>query len=356
MKVFGHPMSTCTRKVLCTLAEKGAEHEFVMVDIMKGAHKTPEHLARQPFGVVPALEDDGFSLYESRAIIRYLDAKLPGAPLTPGDLKARAEMEQWISVEFSYFTPKAMGVIYEALFNPLFGKATDEEKLGKAREAMGPVLEIVDRHLAGRDFFAGQFSLADICYAPYVEYLFAGKQGDLVTSHKSLAAWWGRVSERPSWRKATGKLPAASGRRDVVAAQVHADVGALDVGAAGHLGDVAVGLLVEPGEVVVLEAVEDLLLGVAEGGGRASAGGRGRGGEHQRAEVSVDLDGASLVGEGEGRGDRVAKLADVSGPVVALEAGDGGRRDALEGVRGAEVGEHVADQGRDVVEASAEGR
>jgi hypothetical protein len=140
-----------------------------------------------------------------------------------------------------------------------------------------------------------------------------------------------------------------------VAAQVHADVGALDVGAAGHLGDVAVGLLVEPGEVVVLEAVEDLLLGVAEGGGGARAGGGGRGGEHQRSEVGVDLDGPPLVGEREGRGDRVAELADVAGPVVALEACDGGGRYALEGVGGAKVREHVADQGGDVVEASAEG-
>lgn len=206
MKVFGHPASTCTRKVLCTLAEKGADYQFEMVDIMKGEHKAPAHLARQPFGVVPALEDDGFILFESRAIIRYLDVKLPGAALSPSDAKGRGEMEQWISVEQSYFTPKAMAVIYETLFNPMFGKPTDEEKLGKGREAVTQVNEILDRHLAGRDFFAGAFSLADICYAPYVEYLFAGKQGDLITGHKNLGAWWGRVSERASWRKATGKL------------------------------------------------------------------------------------------------------------------------------------------------------
>jgi|GEM_PF-231863 len=206
MKVFGHPMSTCTRKVLCTLAEKGADFEFVMVDIMKGDHKQPEHMARQPFGVVPALEDDGFTMFESRAIIRYLDAKLPGATLTPADLKARGEMEQWISVEHSYFTPQAMAVIYETLFNPMFGKPSDDEKLAKGREGVHKVNAILDKHLASRDFLAGSFSLADICYAPYIEYLFAGKQGDLITDHKNVASWWGRVSERASWRKATGKL------------------------------------------------------------------------------------------------------------------------------------------------------
>ena len=54
MKVFGHPMSTCTRKVLTVLAEKGQKFDFVLVDLSKGEHKQAEHLDRQPFGVVPA--------------------------------------------------------------------------------------------------------------------------------------------------------------------------------------------------------------------------------------------------------------------------------------------------------------
>src|SRR3954471_553461 len=108
MKVYGHPMRTCTRKVLTTLAEKGHEAEFVMVDIMKGEHKLPAHMERQPFGVVPAIDDDGFVLFESRAIMRYLDEKLPGTKLTPPEAQQRGTMEQWISVEQSYMSPKAM--------------------------------------------------------------------------------------------------------------------------------------------------------------------------------------------------------------------------------------------------------
>jgi glutathione S-transferase len=211
MKVFGHPMSTCTRKVLTVLAEKGQSHEFVLVDFAKGEHKQPAHLARQPFGVIPAIEDDGFVLYESRAIARYLDETLPGAKLTPSTAKERALMEQWISVEMSNFTPPAMKVIYQALFNPMFfGKAIDEALLKEGRDATTKVVAILDKHLAGKDFFLGeQFTLADICYMPYVEYLFAGKQGDLITDHKNMGAWWGRVSERKSWQIATGKQSAA---------------------------------------------------------------------------------------------------------------------------------------------------
>ena len=111
MKVYGFPGSTCTRKVLMTLHEKNCPYAFIPVDLGKGEHKQPEHLARQPFGVVPVLDHDGFVLYESRAIIRYLDAALVGEKLTPTDLKRFGEMEQWIGIEQSYFSGPAIQLI-----------------------------------------------------------------------------------------------------------------------------------------------------------------------------------------------------------------------------------------------------
>src|ERR1041384_5652520 len=107
MKIFGHPMSTCTRKVLMTLAETNTPQEFVLVDFAKGEHKQEPHLSRQPFGQVPALEDNGFELYESRAMCRYINDKVGGA-LSPKDVGDSARMEQWISVETSNFKPQVM--------------------------------------------------------------------------------------------------------------------------------------------------------------------------------------------------------------------------------------------------------
>jgi len=205
MKLYGHPMSTCTRKVLTVLAEKGHKADFVMVDLMKGEHKQPDHLARQPFGVVPALDDNGFKLYESRAMCRYLDETLSGTKLTPDNAKDRALMEQWISVEHSYFSPPAMKVVFATIFTQMAGKPVDEEKLKEGRVGVEKAAVILDRHLEGKDFLVSSFSLADICYLPYIEYLFAGGQGDLITSHKHLASWWSRCSERKSWHVATGK-------------------------------------------------------------------------------------------------------------------------------------------------------
>ncbi len=206
MKVYGHPASTCTRKVLCLLAEKGVSAEFVMVDIMKGAQKSDEHLARHPFGVVPAFEDDdGFVLYESRAILRYLDAKLEGAHLSPKSLQDRARMEQWISVEQSYFSPPAMKAILEVFFAPMKGTTPDADVIAKGKADAAKALDVIERALVGKEFLVGEFSLADITYAPYLQYLFDTKAGDIIAERPNVSAWATRVLERASWRKALGK-------------------------------------------------------------------------------------------------------------------------------------------------------
>lgn len=212
MKVYGHPMSTCTRKVLTTLAEKGADFEFVMVDLAKYEHKSPEHTARQPFGQIPVLDDGDFRMYESRAIARYLDQTLSGTQLTPGDAKGRAQMEQWISVETTNFTPHAMKIIWEGFFKKMMmGQDGDQAVIAAARTALGKTLDIMNERLGQVPFFAGsEFSIADISYMPYVEYLFAAGAGDLITSRPNVAAWWNRVSNRPSWQKVTGKSAQAS--------------------------------------------------------------------------------------------------------------------------------------------------
>jgi glutathione S-transferase len=205
MKVYGHPMSTCTRKVLATLAEKGHEAEFVMVDIMKGEHKVPSYLAKQPFGVIPVLEDDGFSLYESRAIIRYLDERLEGPALTPKDLKDRGRMEQYISIEQSYFSPAAMKVIWNLLFKKMMGQEPDMAVVTQGKTEVAKTFDIAEKDLATREYLGGSaLSLADIVWAPYMQYLVASGEGALITERPHVSAWWKRVSCRSSWVKVAG--------------------------------------------------------------------------------------------------------------------------------------------------------
>jgi glutathione S-transferase len=197
MKVYGNPLSPATRTVLTTLAEKGQEAEFVLINFAEGAQKRPEHLARNPFGVVPVLEDDGFTLYESRAILRYLDRRFPAPALTPGDARARGLMEQFISVEQSYLTPHVMTLVYAAAW-----RKYDQATIDKAKADLQTPLDVADAALKKGPFLAGDgFSLADIAWMPYVKYLFDRGVGDFVKSRPHLDAWWQRASARPSWFK-----------------------------------------------------------------------------------------------------------------------------------------------------------
>ncbi len=205
MKLFGHPASTCTRKVLFVLNEKQAQFDYVIVDITKGEQKSLEHLERHPFGVVPALNDDGFGLYESRAIIRYLDAKLAGASLTPNDLKARAEMEQWMSVEQSYFSPPAMKAIMNIWYASMAGNQPDPEVVAAGVAGAAKALDVVEKSLGDRHYLVGEFSLADVCYAPYLQYLQDMGLGAVISDRPKVAAWWNRIQGRPAWQKAIGK-------------------------------------------------------------------------------------------------------------------------------------------------------
>ena len=210
MKVYGHPGSTCTRKVLTTLAEKNHPFEFVTVDIMKGQGQSPEHLARQPWGQVPVLEeDDGWQMIESRAIIRHLDQTLPGASLTPSSPRERARMDEWMSIEQSNFTPGVMKILGQLMFARWRGEEPQMSIVEDGRVAVNKAVAVMERELEGREYIAGTgFSLADIGFMPYIEYLFMCGEGNLITDHRNTASWWTRISERASWQKVRAKMQA----------------------------------------------------------------------------------------------------------------------------------------------------
>jgi glutathione S-transferase len=201
IRLYGHPVSTCTRKVLTVLEETGAAYEMNVVDFATGAHKKEPHLRRQPFGQVPAIDDDGFELFESRAICRYLNEKA-GSPLSPPDAKGRALMEQWMSVEQSNFSGPAMKFI----FHTVFQRPQEPAVLDAASSKIDETLRAIAKPLEKSSYLAGdQFTLADICYAPYVEYALTTPARPLFERYESVMAWWKRVGERPSWRKVAGR-------------------------------------------------------------------------------------------------------------------------------------------------------
>jgi glutathione S-transferase len=193
--------STCTQRVLMTAIENDADFEIKTVDLRKGEHKQPAHLARQPFGQIPALQDGDYTVYESRAIARYVN-ETRGGKLTPKDAKKRGIMEQWISLEQGTITPEVSGIVAQRIFAPMFGGKTDEEQVKKHAEKAKTGLDIMDKHLASNEYLAGDaFTLADVYFMPYFAMLYATPEKTLFESRANITAWWKRVSSRPSWAK-----------------------------------------------------------------------------------------------------------------------------------------------------------
>lgn len=201
LTIYGHPMSTCTRKVLMTAQELGTPYELVTIDFGTGEHKREPHLSRQPFGKIPAIDHDGFAMYESRPITRYLN-DLGGGKLAPSDAQGRARMEQWIGIETSYFTEHVMKFVYQYVFQ----RKQDDDTLANARAGFDKAMTVMEQRLGEAPYFAGEeFSLADISYMPYVEYSMMTPLKEGYEKYPNVSAWWKRVSERPTWRKVSGK-------------------------------------------------------------------------------------------------------------------------------------------------------
>jgi len=201
LQIYGMGLSTCTQRAVQSAIENNADFKINHVDLFKGEHKQPAHLARQPFGVIPALEDGKVTLYESRAIARYIDATR-GGKLTPAEPQARALMEQWLSLEQGTYTPEISGIVAQRVFAPMSGGKPDEAKVAEHAAKLPAALDILDKHLSTNKWLAGeQFSLAEVAFAPYLNYFQKTPEWSLISSRKNIDAWFKRVLERPSWVK-----------------------------------------------------------------------------------------------------------------------------------------------------------
>jgi glutathione S-transferase len=203
--VHSIPGSPFGRAVLAALEEKGAPYRFSTV--APGTLRSPEHLARHPFGRVPVLEHDGFMLYETQAILRYLDRVLPQPALTPADPKRAARMDQVMNVNDWYlFHDVGNVIVFQRVIGPrVMGRAPDEAAIAAAMPKALTVFKELAHLLGDMPFFAGDtVSLADLMVAPAVEFFtLTPEWSDLGAPHANLAAWLERMQERPSMKTTT---------------------------------------------------------------------------------------------------------------------------------------------------------
>jgi glutathione S-transferase len=203
--VHSIPGSPFGRTVLAMLEEKGAPYR--LSPVAPGTFRSPQHLARHPFGRVPVLEHNGFSLYETQAILRYLDRVLPAPALTPADPRRVARMDQVMNVNDWYLFQGVGNVIgFQRVIGPmLMGLTPDEAVIAAAMPQARAVFAELARLLGGQPYFAGdEISLADLLVAPQIGFFTQTPEwSELGTPHANLVAWLARMEARPSMKATT---------------------------------------------------------------------------------------------------------------------------------------------------------
>ncbi len=199
--VYGPTYSTYVRTVRLALAEKGVTYDLVDVAMLQGAHQEPAHLARNPFGKVPSFEHDGFGLYETSAITRYIDRAFPGAALQPAHVRDLARMDQIMSIVDSFAYGPIIGkLVWQRMVTPMLGGTPDDAVIAEAIPHVKLALAEFARLMGHGPWFAGpELSLADLVLAPMFAYMCGtGEGAKLLEPHAKLVSWWGKMSARPS--------------------------------------------------------------------------------------------------------------------------------------------------------------
>lgn len=198
--VHGIPGSPFLRSVEIALKEKDVPYHL---RVMSPAEmKTPEHLKLHPFGRIPIFEHDGFRVYETQAIIRYLDEIFIRPPLTPGNPKDRTRMNQVIGIIEWYFFPKAAAPIaFNRIIGPrLLGLPSDEEAISEAMPMARTAFAELDHLLGHKPYFTGEkISVADIMLGAQLDLLVTTPEGSELIAGTGLEPWLERMRTRPSF-------------------------------------------------------------------------------------------------------------------------------------------------------------
>ena len=202
MKLYWHPVSLMPWRVRIALAEKGLACEEEIIDLPGGASRQPAFLALNPFGQVPVLEDNGTVIAESTAILEYLEELQPDPTLMPAAPAARAVVRQFMGWSndiwpFSWkrwVAPQALGI------------PPGPEAAAQGRAELTDHVDVLDGRLASGDWLVGDFSLADICYAPLVVMAARAGLATEIDARPAVAAWVERLAARPAVKRGMGTL------------------------------------------------------------------------------------------------------------------------------------------------------
>lgn len=203
--LHGAAYSVYVRAARMALAEKGVAYTLAPVDVFAPGGPPAEHLTRQPFGKIPAFEHDGFMLYETGAITRYVDEAFDGPPLQPADPRARARMTQAMGIQDNHVYPDLVwGLYVERSEAARQGRPVDAAKIARITPRAEICLAALETLTDGAWLAGPTLTLADLHAAPMFALFLRTPEGEaLLPRHPRLAAWWSAVSARPSFTATT---------------------------------------------------------------------------------------------------------------------------------------------------------
>jgi glutathione S-transferase len=209
VELYGYQYSVYSWIARLALAEKGVAYRWIEVNPF--APDVPQsYLALHPFKRVPTLVHDGFQIYETGAITRYVDEAFPGPNLQPTDPRHRARCNQFLSIIDSYvYWPLVRQVFSHRVFRPRLGRPSDATEIQKGLAAAPHVLAALERLVTDTGYLCGtDISLADIHLAPMLGYFAMAEEGDaLLKTQRKLSHWWSTMSARTAYRATRPRLP-----------------------------------------------------------------------------------------------------------------------------------------------------
>jgi glutathione S-transferase len=199
LRLWGRANSSNVMKVMWLLDELGLPWERIDAGGPFGKTDTPEYRAMQPLGLVPALQDGDYSLFESNAILRYLcNAHAPSSPLYPAEARARGTVDAWLDFQQTVLGP-AQGPVFLGLVRTP-PEQRDHAAISAAVTKTGQIWALLDARLATRPYIAGaELTLADIAFGPHVHRWFVMPLVRPDSPH--LHAWYARLLQRPVYQK-----------------------------------------------------------------------------------------------------------------------------------------------------------
>lgn len=206
MQLLGHPADADTLKCLIIAAEKGLEVESRALDVAAGQHRSEDYLRISPSGMMPALKEAHYQVCGDLGIVSFIEGRGLGNRMPPRNAELLAQQEYWVDIARSDAGPLVQRIVDAVAFDPSHDPEAPvpdhvvaDDRVAEARSALAPILDALDRQLAGREYIVGPYSYADVHWTAYIHLLCVAGEGAMIEARPELSKWLARVRARKSF-------------------------------------------------------------------------------------------------------------------------------------------------------------